>query len=103
MRVLAWVVLVIIPRLAVAQVWQDATARCVGTTAEWSNKIEVADLDGDGNIDILIANGGNYSSKGTPQPTRIFRNLGAWDQPGTRCTEISATAIGGFTGLSRVI
>ncbi|MDB4959278.1 MAG: hypothetical protein JWO36_6847 [Myxococcales bacterium] len=103
MRVHASLVVLAITHTAAAQVWQDATARCVGTTAEWSNKIEVADVDGDGNVDLLIANGGNYSSKGTPERARIFRNLGAWDQAGSRCTDISAQAIGGFSGLSRMI
>src|SRR4051812_16038628 len=103
MRWLAGLVLVCVPHLSWAQRWQDATATCVGTTAEWSNKVEVADLDGDGNVDILIANGGNYSSPGTPERTRIWRNLGGWDQVGTHCSEISAEAVGSFTGLSRTI
>jgi uncharacterized protein (TIGR03382 family) len=88
---------------ASAQRWQDATARCLGTTADWSNKIEVADVDGDGNVDILVANGGNYSSAGTAEPARVWRNLGGWAQSGTHCSEISAQAVGGFTGLSRMI
>ena len=42
-----------------AQRWQDATASCLGTTAEWSSKLELADVDGDGQVDILVANGGD--------------------------------------------
>ena len=87
---------------AAAQRWQDATARCTGTTAQWSNKIEVADVDGDGRPDILVANGGNYSSAGAPEPVRIWRNLGTWDTQAA-CAEISAEAVLGFTGLSRAI
>src|SRR5207237_10317666 len=76
--------------------------KCTGTTAQWSNKIEVADVDGDGLVDILVANGGGYSSPGTPEPARIWKNLGTW-AGATACTEISAQAVLGFTGLSRAI
>ncbi|MCX5743779.1 MAG: VCBS repeat-containing protein, partial [Proteobacteria bacterium] len=89
--------------LASAQRWQDATAACLGTTAEWSNKIEVADLDGDGHVDILIPNGGDYGTGGAPEPTRVFRNLGTWQVSGPTCTEISAQAVQGFTGLARAV
>ena len=88
---------------AAAQRWQDATARCVGATAQWSNEVDVADLDGDGLVDILVANGGNYDTPGPAEPTRVWKNLGAWDTAGTRCTEISADAVLGFTGLARTI
>lgn len=88
---------------AAAQRWQDATAKCMGVTGEWSNEVDVADLDGDGNVDILVANGGNYDTPGTPVPSRVWKNLGSWDMAGARCTEISAEAIGGFTGLARTI
>ncbi|HWU86070.1 MAG TPA: VCBS repeat-containing protein [Kofleriaceae bacterium] len=91
-----------LPRVAGAQRWQDATANCTGTTAEWSNKVELADIDGDGKVDILIANGGDYSSAGTPEPVRVWKNLGTW-ATAPACTEISAQAVLGFTGLSRAI
>ena len=91
------------PGIARAQYWTDATGSCIGTTAEWSNKVEVADVDGDNKVDLLIANGGNYSSPGTAEPVRIWKNLGGWGVPGSHCQEISAQAVLGFTGLSRVI
>jgi hypothetical protein len=95
------VALMLVPSLAGAQVWQDATPSCLGTTAEWSNKIEVADLDGDGAVDILIANGGSYSSAGTAEPLRVWHNLNNWSQGGSHCTEVTADV--GFTGLSRFV
>jgi hypothetical protein len=91
------------PGLAAAQLWQDATAQCTGTTAEWSSKIELADIDGDGLPDILVANGGDYSTPGTPEPVRVWRNLGNWTASAPHCAEISAQAVGGFTGLSRMV
>ena len=104
MRLLVLAVLALIPRLATAQVWQDATASCLGTTAEWSSKLEIADVDGDGLPDILVANGGNYSSKGPAEPARVWKNLGNWATPNvSHCQEISAEAVGGFVGNSRMI
>ncbi|HEX5063155.1 MAG TPA: VCBS repeat-containing protein [Kofleriaceae bacterium] len=102
-RLLIVVMVTVAPGVAMAQTWQDATANCIGTTAEWTNKVEVADVDGDGKVDLLLANGGDYSSPGNPpnnEPTRIFKNT--WGGT-TNCTEISATALGGFTGMSRMI
>ena len=94
---------VVVPGVASAQRWQDATSQCMGTTAQWTNKVEVADLDGDGNIDILTANGGNYSSAGTAEPPRIWKNLGGWTTNALHCAEITSMVAGSFTGLSRLI
>jgi hypothetical protein len=91
------------PGIAAAQRWQDATASCTGTTAEWSNKVELADVDGDGLPDILVANGGDYNAPGTPEPVRVWKNLGNWAADAPHCTEISSTAVLGFTGLSRMV
>ena len=43
--------------------WVDVTDEVLDSTAEWSNKVELADLNGDGWLDILFANGGDYSTR----------------------------------------
>jgi len=101
--VVTFAILVTATGVASAQRWQDATASCLGTTAEWTNKIELADVDGDGQIDILAANGGDYDSAGSPETSRVWRNLGGWSGAGAHCEEISAQALGGASGLGRVI
>ena len=72
---------------AQAQVWTDVTETTIGETAGWSNKVELADVDGDGLIDIVFANGGGYSSAGAPEPNRVFLNQGA-DAPFLDASEV---------------
>ncbi len=101
-KVVVAVLLVAAP--AQAQRWDDATTVTIGTTSEWTNKVEVADVDGDGWVDILFANGGNYFDAGTPQPQRVFRNLGNWDANAAQFEEVTATMFGAVGArLSRVI
>jgi hypothetical protein len=62
---------------AAASRWVDETAGTIGLTGEWSNKIEVVDVDGDGLLDVVLANGAGYSSPERRELTRIFLNQGA--------------------------
>ncbi len=43
---------------------------------EYTNQISVGDVDNDGDIDLLFANGGNFFSQGAPQAQRLFINDG---------------------------
>lgn len=79
--------------------WVDATDALLDSTAEWTNKVELADLDGDGLVDLLFANGGDYSTPGTPQPNRVFFNRG----PGARFEERTRQVFGSRGDLARVI
>lgn len=79
--------------------WQDATDLYLPETAEWTNRAEVADLDLDGDIDLLFANGGNYSEPGEPEPLRVFLNPG----DSSRFTEITTDVFGDEKFLARVV
>lgn len=79
--------------------WVDATDELLPATAEWTNKVELADIDGDGRIDLLFANGGNYSEPGEPELNRAFANRG----PGQPFEEVTARVFGSTPDLARVI
>ncbi len=80
---------------AAVGVWQDGTEDAIGITAEYTNKVELADINGDGFVDLLFANGGNYDSPGKPECSRIFENQGYLGPEGTRkFREITAKIFG---------
>jgi hypothetical protein len=79
--------------------WVDETASLLPRTGEWTNKVELADLDGDGRLDVLFANGGDYSEPGEPEMNRAFLNRGA-GQPFVEATE---AVFGTAPDLTRVI
>ncbi len=87
-----------VPRVALAAAWADATAGTIGATKEWSNKLELADINGDGLVDILLANGAGYSSAEGPEQSRVFLNQGA----GKAFKEVSAQVFPN-KGQTRVI
>ncbi len=79
--------------------WIDETDQVLDSTAQWTNKVEIADLDGDGRPDLLFANGGNYSAPGDPEMNRAFFNGGA----GARFEERTSDVFGSDPDLTRVI
>jgi len=79
--------------------WVDATDDLLGETGQWTNRVEARDLDGDGDIDVLFANGGNYSEAGELEANRAFFNQG----PGKRFVERSSDVFGDTPDTARVI
>lgn len=82
-----------------APLWADVTAEAIGITKFWTNKVEIADLDGDGRPDLIFANGGDYSTPGAPEPNQVFLNTGS----GFRFTEATTRVLGGTPDLARVV
>jgi len=84
--------------------WVDHTDLLLDSTAEWTNKVELADLNGDGLLDLLFANGGNYSAPGDPEMNRVFFNGGPRDgASGGRFEERTVDVFGATPDLTRVI
>lgn len=79
--------------------WVEATDALLAPTAEWTNKVELADLNGDGRLDLLFANGGDYSTPGTPELNRAFYNMG----PGKPFAERTTEVFGTMPDLARVV
>lgn len=88
-----------LPARAYAAPWEDATAMTIGNTAEWSNKVEIADVNGDGAPDILFANGAGYSTPEAPEQNRVFINMG----PGVPFMEASQAVFGDVPDYTRAI
>jgi hypothetical protein len=74
------------------------TRAAIGRTAEWTNKVEAADIDVDGDVDLLFANGGEYEHAGRPEASRVFLNRGD-----ATFTEATRQVFGGMVGTTRVI
>ena len=75
------------------------TADTIGKTGFWTNKVEIADLDGDGRPDLIFANGGDYSTPGAPEPNQVFLQSGE----GFRFAERTRDVLGPTPDLARVV
>ena len=84
---------------AQASLWEDATSTLLGPTSGWSNEVTLVDLDGDGDLDIVLANGGDYSAAGTPELNQVWLNQG----PGAAFVDGTDAALGSTPDLSRSI
>ncbi|PRQ09490.1 FG-GAP repeat domain-containing protein [Enhygromyxa salina] len=65
----------------------------------WTNHLRVTDLDGDGDLDILLANYADFfGGDDNPQPLVLYVNDGSGN-----FTNNSAAALGNFTGNVRMV
>jgi hypothetical protein len=82
-----------------ASAWKDVTTQTIGSTEEWTNKVELADVNGDGLVDILFANGAAYNKRGTPEANRVFVNQG----PNQPFKEVTNGIFGDAKGSTRAL
>jgi len=89
-------ILIAVSPVAAQQFQEQQSTRFPQPAAlDYSNQLTIGDIDGDGDLDIIWANGGNFSSAGTNQISRIYINNGS----GVFTDE--SVARGAFTGLCR--
>ena len=66
-----------VPSIAQADLWINTTDISFEEgTGGWTNKVDLADLNGDGLVDILFANGSAYSTPGEKENNQILFNIG---------------------------
>jgi MYXO-CTERM domain-containing protein len=65
----------------------------------WTNHLRVTDLDGDGDLDILLANYNDFfSGADDPEPLVVYANDGSGN-----FTNVSASAVGNYLGNLRMV
>jgi FG-GAP-like repeat len=79
--------------------WVDETEKYLPVTGEWTNRVEVADINGDHLLDLIFANGGDYSEPGVLELSRIFLNRG----PDSMFQEVTNSIFGQDKFYARVI
>ncbi len=63
---------------------------------EYTNQVAIHDVDGDGDLDVVFANGGGYTSAQPPQVLRVYINSGAGV-----FTDETAARTGNATAIAR--
>jgi hypothetical protein len=56
---------------------QTATRFPVPNPSEYTNQLTIGDIDNDGDLDLIFANGQGFSSQGAALPQRVYINNGA--------------------------
>jgi len=67
-----------LPANAAAQQFQIESGAFAGFVSRWTEGVEPADVDNDGDLDILFAEGDGFASPGTKRTNKLFINGGSF-------------------------
>jgi VCBS repeat protein len=92
------VLIAIVPLSALAQQFQENTAGRIPAPfpSEYSEQVDLADIDGDGDLDILFGNGRGFASPQLQEPNRLYINDGSGF-----FTDETSDRMAGVTGFTR--
>lgn len=94
----------LVPQLAQADVWREVTDVALGQeTGEWSNKTDLADIDGDGDVDLLFANGSAYSEPDVAENNGVWINTGNDEDGIPQFRDVSREVLGDEGDFTRVL
>ncbi|MGH9324318.1 MAG: FG-GAP repeat domain-containing protein [Vicinamibacteria bacterium] len=80
--------------------WEDVTEATLDPESDWTNHVELADINGDGRVDILASVGGTHDDPEPPQFSRVYLNQG----PGQKFREVAKEIFGPKElGIARVM
>ncbi len=88
---------------ASAAPWRNVTDSALKVSTDgWTNKTDLADVDGDGRVDILFANGSAYNQPDEQQQSGVWRNTGNDGEGNPQFENISDDVLGDDVGFTRV-
>ena len=88
---------------AEAAMWRNVTdAALQRATGGWTNKADLADVNGDGRVDLLFANGSAYNRPGEEELNGVWLNRGNDESGVPRFEDVSDEALDGNVDFSRV-
>ncbi|MCA8978810.1 MAG: VCBS repeat-containing protein [Planctomycetes bacterium] len=77
-------------------------AGAFNATARWTEGVECADIDNDGDLDVFFAEGDGFSAAGTPRQNKLFLNM-LVENGSMSFTDVSLTRLGTHVSNAKAV